>query len=170
MTTFHISQFRGYSKADILEYLQLEDPEEIMIILDKPADFKKLGADQMAFDYYQAAYLGQELARVCEDFALTYPEMKLTGKFTFQALYPRLPELSTLLHFYTEGFDEEGAPDDDYLHTVMNFVLEMDDKETIACMEFLDIAMIAINGEDPELNPNRYRDLDPGPWYEQNDC
>jgi hypothetical protein len=41
---------------------------------------------------------------------------------------------------------------------VMNFVFEMDDDERIVCAEFLDIAMIAINGEDPELKPSRYKD------------
>jgi hypothetical protein len=48
----------------------------------------------------------------------------------------------------------------------MNFVFEMQDDETIVCMEFLDIAMIAINGDDPEQNANRYRDLNTGSWYE----
>jgi hypothetical protein len=166
MTTFHISQFRGYSEADILEYLQLEDPGDVRIILDKPADFEQDGSEQMAFDYYQAAYLGQELVKVCDDFMLTYPGMKHPGQFSFKALHPSLPELASLLHFYTEGFDEWGAPDDRYLDTVMNFVYEMDDDETIVCMEFLDIAMIAINGEDPEQKVNRYRDLNPGSWYD----
>jgi hypothetical protein len=159
MTTFDISQFRGYSKADILEYLQLEETEEeVMIILDKPSDFDVDGPEQMAFDYYQAAYLGQELMKVCENIGLSYPEMKRPGKFSFQALYPRLPELATLLQFYTEGMDEWGDPEDDYLDTVMNFVFEMDDDERIVCAEFLDIAMIAINGEDPELKTSRYKD------------
>ena len=158
MTTFEISQFRGYSKEDILEYLQLEDPEELLIVLDKPSDFDEYGPEQMAFDYYQAAYLGQGLLKVCANIGISYPEMKRPGKFSFRAIYPRLPELATLLHFYTTGIDEWGAPEDDYLDTVMNFVFEMDDREIIACAEFLDIAMIAINGEDPEKNPDRYRD------------
>jgi hypothetical protein len=54
--------------------------------------------------------------------------------------------------------DEWGDPEDDYLDTVMNFVFEIDDDEKIVCAEFLDIAMIAINGEDPELKPSRYKD------------
>jgi hypothetical protein len=166
MTTFHISEFRGYSEESILEYLQLEAPGDVRITLEKPSDFDEDGAEQMAFDYYQAAYLGQQLARVCDDFMLTYPVMKRPGRFSFKALNPRLPELATLLHFYTGGFDEWGTPDDDYLHTVMNFVFEMQADETIVCMEFLDIAMIAINGEDPEQNTNRYRVLYPGSWYE----
>jgi hypothetical protein len=158
MTTFHISEFRGYSEESILEYLQLEGPGDVRITLEKPSDFDEDGAEQMAFDYYQAAYLGQQLARVCDDFMLTYPVMKRPGRFSFKALNPRLPELATLLHFYTEGMDEWGDPEDDYLDTVMNFVFEMDDDEKIVCAEFLDIAMIAINGEDPELKPSRYKD------------
>jgi hypothetical protein len=158
MTTFHISEFRGYSEESILEYLQLEGSGDVRITLEKPSDFDEDGAEQMAFDYYQAAYLGQQLARVCDDFMLTYPVMKRPGRFSFKALNPRLPELATLLHFYTEGMDEWGDPEDDYLDTVMNFVFEMDDDEKIVCAEFLDIAMIAINGEDPELKPSRYKD------------
>jgi hypothetical protein len=158
MTTFHISEFRGYSEESILEYLQLEGPGDVRITLEKPSDFDEDGAEQMAFDYYQAAYLGQQLARVCDDFMLTYPVMKRPGRFSFKALNPRLQELATLLHFYTEGMDEWGDPEDDYLDTVMNFVFEMYDDEKIVCAEFLDIAMIAINGEDPELKPSRYKD------------
>jgi hypothetical protein len=158
MTTFHISEFRGYSEESILEYLQLEGSGDVRITLEKPSDFDEDGAEQMAFDYYQAAYLGQQLARVCDDFMLTYPVMKRPGRFSFKALNPRLPELATLLHFYTEGIDEWGDPEDDYLDTVMNFVFEMEDDEKIVCAEFLDIAMIAINGEDPELKPSRYKD------------
>jgi hypothetical protein len=158
MTTFHISQFRGYSEADILEYLQLEGPGDVRVILDKPSDFEQDGAEQMAFDYYQAAYLGQELFKVCEDLMFTYPEMKRPGQFAFKALQPSLPELASLLHFYTAGMTEWGEADDNYLYTVMNFVDEGDGDEKIVCPEFLDIAMIAINGEDPEQKEGRYRD------------
>ena len=164
MITFEISQFRGYSQEDILEYLQLQEPGAIKIFLDKPSDFDEDGPEQMAFDYYQAAYLGQELIEVCEDFVTFYPEMKRPGKFCFEAIDPHLPGLARLLHFYTEGMTEDG-PDDDYLDTVMNFVFEMEDDEVIVCMEFLDIAMISINGEDPEQRPDRYRDINPHSRY-----
>src|SRR6476620_1798319 len=147
MTTFHISEFRGYSEESILEYLQLEGPGDVRIILEKPSDFEQHGAEQMAFDYYQAAYLGQELVKVCDDIMLTYPEMKRPGIFSFKAIHPRLPELASLLHFYAEGMNEWGEADDDYLYTVMNFIYEQDEDEEVVCPEFLEIAMTAINGE-----------------------
>jgi hypothetical protein len=156
MTTFEIAQFRDYSEADILEYLQLDEPGEVYILLDKPADFDEDGAEQMAYDYYQAAYLGQQLIKVCDDFMLTYPPMKRPGKFGFKAINPRLPELAPLLHFYATGITDWGESDDYYLHTVMNFIYEQDRDEAVICPEFLDIAMTAINGEDPEKKGIRY--------------
>lgn len=104
MTTIRITEFKGYSEASFLDYLNLYSKSFYEIIIPKELELKKDGP-MFIQDFYNAVYVGQLLSRISDDVLCTLPEPFVKGEFSFIVLTTELEKLASLLYYFSTAFD-----------------------------------------------------------------
>jgi hypothetical protein len=83
MVRINLTEFLNYELQQLLEFIQLQDDNEYNIALPKKTI---AGVDcnfNVYWEYYHAAFAGQELAQISTNFTYTVPCLKQHAHFSF---------------------------------------------------------------------------------------
>lgn len=110
MTIIRITEFKGYTEEDILQFLRIHSKSFYEIIIPKELGLEEDG-EMFLQDYFNAIYAGQLLSRISHDILWTHPDPLVKGEFSFIIITGRLKKLAALLHYFCNAFDWEGNED-----------------------------------------------------------
>lgn len=104
MTVICITEFKGYTKEDIYQFLRIHSKSFYEIIIPKERGWEEDG-ELFLQDYYNAIYASQLLSRISHDILCTHPDPRKKGEFSFIIITGRLKKLAGLLHYFCQAFD-----------------------------------------------------------------
>lgn len=109
-TLITLSEFRGYTKEGLKEFLALASTQFFDIVLPKTSHMDSMGARAVFEDFTLALHLSQGLKRISHDMLCMMTPVQEPGRFSLLILTERLDELATLLEPYANGFGADGRP------------------------------------------------------------
>jgi hypothetical protein len=104
MTTIHITEFKGYTKEMIYEYLQQSWPCIYTIVLPKASDLEQ-GRCEIFNDLVMADHLANILKRHCSEILFSLPDPASAGSFDFILLTDDLESLAETIALYANGYE-----------------------------------------------------------------
>jgi hypothetical protein len=106
MTTIHITEFKGYTKEMVYQYLQQCWPCFYTIVLPKGSDLDQ-GRDEIFNDMLMADHLSNILKRQSREILYSLPDPARPGSFDFILLADDLESLAETISWYANSY--EGA-------------------------------------------------------------
>jgi hypothetical protein len=110
ITIIQISEFRGYTRETLHEFLSLAPTRFFDIVLPKTSHMDSMGARAVFEDFTLALYLSQGLKRISHDILCMVTPVREPGSFSLLILADRIEDLTTLLEPYANGFGRDGRP------------------------------------------------------------
>jgi hypothetical protein len=104
MTTIRITEFKGYTKEMVYQYLQACWPCFYTIELPKSSDLQK-GRDEIFNDLVMADHLCNTLQRQCREILFSLPDPAAAGSFDFILLADDLRSLAKTIALYANGYE-----------------------------------------------------------------
>ena len=106
MQVLILHEFIGYSKAAILEFLELESTRSFLVSIRKPMTEagKELDKMSLSIEYGLAAYAGHRFAEISNGFGYCVPATNTTTPFRFGLRVKDLEEIADLLYECIEIF------------------------------------------------------------------
>ncbi len=162
MHFIYIPEFVGWKEDHILEYLQVNgDEKSFEITIPKSTRLFFSDYNDIAIDYLRAAYVGQQLAGLTDDFTYTKIDPQTDEHISFTIGNVSLDALAEVISKVAAGFgngeDEDAIAFNEAVATFIDQVVD----HTIApaCLYFMDIYNEFIadifdtdedGGEDPD--------------------
>jgi hypothetical protein len=104
MTTIRITEFKGYTREMVYQYLQECWPCFYTIVLPKSSDLQK-GRDEIFNDLVMADHLCNTLQRQCREILFSLPDPAAAGSFDFMLLADDLRSLAKTIALYANGYE-----------------------------------------------------------------
>lgn len=141
MTTIRITEFKGYSNEDIIEFLKIHRKSFYEVSIPKTCA-PDVDIERFLQDYYNAMYTGQLLYRISHDIFWTTPDPYTTEEFSFMAITTAYKTFAGYIHYLTKAFDPSGHPDEaSSFEQTAYYLTYLKDEEKLACYEFADVIM-----------------------------
>lgn len=134
MTTIQLTQFKGYTKEMVYQYLLQCWPCFYTIVLPKLSDLEQ-GRDEILFDMLLASQLVNELRPPSREVLYSLPEPAKAGSFDFIVLTEDLESLAETIAFYANGLEDSLPTEELYDYVVREHARR--DLETIAIPHYL---------------------------------
>ncbi|MEO6547948.1 MAG: hypothetical protein ABIN94_08100, partial [Ferruginibacter sp.] len=99
----NLSEFYHYELAQLLQFIKLQDETEYNITLPKKTVAGKDCNFNVFWEYYHAAFVGQELSEISTHFTYTVPCVKMAQSFSFQVTVHDEISLAVTLYFLANG-------------------------------------------------------------------
>jgi hypothetical protein len=115
ITIIQISEFRGYTRETLHEFLSLAPTRFFDIVLPKTSHMDSMGARAVFEDFCLALHLSQSMQRISYDILCMITPVHEPGTFSQLIICDRLEELAVLLETYANGFDASGRPTQELL-------------------------------------------------------
>jgi len=103
MVQINLPEFYHYNLPQLLEFLNLQDEKEYNITLPKKT---VTGIDknfQVFWEYYNAAFIGQQLYQIASHFTYTVPCTKKIHYFSFQVTIHDSRQMADVLFYLVSG-------------------------------------------------------------------
>ena len=97
MVQINITEFEGYDEAAFLNFLELEEGEQLKLSVPKRTALYQSTHLEMATEYSHMLLLGQKLYAMAEDFCYELPRLDEKGHFVFYVLPKDKESLASLL-------------------------------------------------------------------------
>lgn len=150
MNEIWISQFDGYSREDILEYLSLLEGDRYGIFLPKTKALYEDRLCELADEYLCMALLGDKLNALATSFGYFVPRLDRRSYFKFEVQTGRREELAGVLYTALAFLDPLGERFEE-LSIEAHAMIQDYEKGQRACYEFFVIAcffMVCEPGEN----------------------
>jgi hypothetical protein len=92
-----------YNWSQLLEFIQLQEGNEYCITIPKKTVAVKDCDFNVFWEYYHAAFVGQELSIISRSFSYTVPCLKKPSQFSFQLVIDDKYLFSVTLFFLING-------------------------------------------------------------------
>src|SRR6478672_6201786 len=104
MTTIRITEFKGYTKEMVYQYLQQSWPCFYKIVLPKSSDLAQ-GRDEIFNDLVMADHLCNTLRQHSGEILFSLPDPAKPGSFDFVLLAGDLDSLAETIALYANGYE-----------------------------------------------------------------
>jgi hypothetical protein len=104
MTTIQLTQFKGYTKEMVYQYLQQCWPCFYTIVLPKSSDLEQ-GRDEIFNDLIMADHLSHILKEQSREILFSLPDPAKAGSFEFVLLTDDLDSLAETIAWYANGYE-----------------------------------------------------------------
>jgi hypothetical protein len=136
MKTVKLAECLEYTEADFRELLETEQP--VLIDIEIQSDFYNPEAEINCGDFIRAAYVGQLLKRISEEFFYTLVNPGDKVPFSFIINTHKWQELASILFRIMMAYaDDEYSLDFDI--AASRLLEDMDNTEEIACMVYIEM-------------------------------
>lgn len=147
MVQIHLHEFQNYSFPQLLQFVHLQEDPDYLLTLPKTSIAYKLDNIDVFWEYYNAAFVGQQLWLLSSSFAYTVPCMLTPGKFIFQFIAMENEKLAETLYslvnwLYTK--ENKILCEEFHGHAAQLFTDAFDDKNDIACYGLIWIAYLFV--------------------------
>jgi len=142
MHFIHIPEFIGWKEENILEYLQVNaDEKSFDLTIPKSTRLFFSDYNDIAIDYLRAAYVGQQLAALTDNFTYTKVDPQTNEHISFTISNVSLESLAEVISKVAPGFGTgEGEGALAFNEDVSLFIDQViDNTITPACPYFMDI-------------------------------
>ena len=112
MIQIKLTEFTSYELPDLLEFIKLQDEHEYGITLSKNTAVFKDDHFNIFWEYYNAAFVGQQLWNISDTFSYSVPCFKKSGQFSFQVTTYDKVRLAKTLYFLVNEFSSN--PDQNF--------------------------------------------------------
>ncbi|SHG05393.1 hypothetical protein [Flavisolibacter ginsengisoli] len=106
MTTIRITEFKGYTKEMVYQYLQQSWPCFYKIVLPKSSDLQQ-GRDEISNDLLMADHLCNRLREQSGEILFSLPDPAKPGSFDFVLMTENLESLAETIALYANGYEGE---------------------------------------------------------------
>ena len=104
MTTILITEFKGYTKEMVYQYLQQSWPCFYKIVLPKSSDLEQ-GRDEIFNDLVMADHLCNTLRQQSGEILFSLPDPARPGSFDFVLMADDLDSLAETITLYANGYE-----------------------------------------------------------------
>lgn len=104
MTKILITEFKGYTKEMVYQYLQQSWPCFYKIVLPKSSDLEQ-GRDEIFNDLVMADYLCNTLRQHSSEILFSLPDPAKPGSFDFMLMTDDLDSLAETIDLYANGYE-----------------------------------------------------------------
>jgi hypothetical protein len=104
MTTIRITEFKGYTKEMVYQYLQQSWPCFYKIVLPKSSALE-LGRDEIFNDLVMADHLCNTLREHSGEILFSLPDPAKSGSFNFMLMTDDLESLAETIALYANGYE-----------------------------------------------------------------
>ncbi len=143
MHSIVISEFINYDSKGLYEYIMLQNESHYRIMVEKQTTKSKDEPFDIFWEYYQAAYMGQELFLVADAFAYYVPSIHHTGYFRFDVTINDPEKFAETLYYiiaaYYDTDDNTSMHFNDHAAKFFDEAYTNEDLE-VGCWGLLDIA------------------------------
>lgn len=143
MHTISISEFIKYDSKALYQYMMLQNETEYRVMVVKQTTKVKDEPFDIFWEYYQAAYMGQQLYLVADAFAYYVPSIHHTGYFRFDIVTNDPEKFADTLHYIISAYydtDEDSCIHfNDHAAQFFEEAFENEDLE-VGCWGLIDIA------------------------------
>jgi hypothetical protein len=139
MTIIRITEFKGYSKEDMIGFLNIHGKSFYTVVVPKRYTLD-IDGDHFLQDYYNAMYTGQLLYRISHDIFWTTPDPCTKDTFSFIVLTTAIKTFASLLQYLNESFDADHHPNTSAKFEETAYSLAyLRDEEKLTCYNFAEI-------------------------------
>ncbi|MCW3092193.1 MAG: hypothetical protein JWP81_3262 [Ferruginibacter sp.] len=110
MLQINLSEFYHYELPQLLEFIQVHNETEYNITLPKKTVAGRDCNFNVFWEYYHAAFVGQELWQISTYFTYTVPCIKKAQSFSFQVTVYDQISLAVTLYFLVNGLYVKNDP------------------------------------------------------------
>lgn len=151
MITISLDGRDGFTEDDFLELVEKNDDDKYEITAEKETVQFFSTNEDIAMEYYSAAFVGEKLNEIASEFDYDFPAPQETGDFTFTITTNDKNKLAEILTYLSAGYgnlEDDGANMD--FHSEAQDLVESASENSAACFDLIEICRQFINEPSEE--------------------